>query len=109
MDGTNISTRSRVDVVLQLPRSATSRLQRELGAFARYCVTRIERELGAREHWQVTIAPTTGGVFASQVAVTDRGVETEQRGRGHDAALAIWDAMCRIEQILREQRVAVHP
>src|SRR5262245_12454425 len=108
MDGAG-TTRSRVDVVLQLPRSATSRLQHELGAFARYCVMRIERELGTRDHWHVSIAPTTAGVFASKVAVTDHGVATEQRGRGHDAALAIWDAMCRIEQILREQRVAVQP
>src|SRR5262249_43302354 len=37
MDGAVASTRGRVDVVLQLPQSATSRLQRELGAFARYC------------------------------------------------------------------------
>jgi len=103
----DVDTRTRVDVVLELPRANGSRLHRELAAFARYCVMRIERELGARERWHVTIAPSSGSAFGSRVSVVDHGIETAQRGSGRDAALAVWDAMCRIEQILRERRVAV--
>jgi len=99
-------TTRRVEVVLQLPRPSGSKLQHELGAFARYCVMRIERDIGAREYWRVTIAATVGGTFASLVVALDRGVETVQRGVGHDAALAIWDAMCRIEETLRERASA---
>jgi hypothetical protein len=31
----------------------TTRTQRELGAFARYCILRLERELGERDAWMV--------------------------------------------------------
>ena|ERR1051326_9073046 len=99
--------KNRVAVNLELPRVNGSRLHRELAAFVRYCVMRIERELGARERWQVEIAPTRGSGFGSRVSVVDRGIETAERGQGRDAALAVWDAMCRIEQILRERRTAV--
>jgi hypothetical protein len=71
-------------------------------AFARYCVARIERDLGEVEHWSVALAPTTGG-FQARVEVHDRRGYTEASATGHDGALAIWDAMCRMEQRLRER------
>jgi len=69
----------------------------------RYCILRIERELGEHEAWIVNIAPAASG-YASHIAVHDHGVILEDQGTGHDGALAVWDAMCSIEQRLREYR-----
>lgn len=93
----------RARVELQLHRGAGARQYRELGAFVRYCVSRIERELGEIEHWSVTIAPA-GGEFTSLVAVQDAGDAIESTGTGMDGPLAAWEALCRLEQRLREAR-----
>lgn len=93
-------------IEVQLPDRASARRHRELGAFVRYCVLRIERELGARERWSVTIARAAGAGFASSIAVRQAGVVLEETGTGHDDAAATWDAMCRIEQRLRERRAS---
>jgi hypothetical protein len=69
----------------------------------RYCVSRIERELGEIEHWSVTIAPA-GGEFTSVVAVKDGSDAIESTGTGMDGPLAAWEALCRLEQLLREAR-----
>ncbi|HEX8114067.1 MAG TPA: hypothetical protein VF516_40320 [Kofleriaceae bacterium] len=69
----------------------------------RYCVTRIERELGEIEHWSVTIAPA-GGEFTSIVAIKDGCEAIESTGTGMDGPLAAWEALCRLEQLLREAR-----
>jgi hypothetical protein len=90
-----------VDVTL-VQELETVRRRREVTAFARYCVARIERDLGAIEHWSVDVAPTTGG-FQARVEVRDRCWSSEARATGRDGALAIWDAMCRMEQRLRER------
>ena len=76
-------------------------MHRELGAFARYCIVRVERELGERAAWSVTISPALNG-YSSHVAVSDQDATIEGRGTGHDGTLAVWDAMCRVEQRLRE-------
>jgi hypothetical protein len=93
----------RARVELQLHQGAGIRQYRELGAFVRYCVSRIERELGEIEHWSVTIAPA-GGKFTSVVAVQDAGDAIESTGTGMDGPLAAWEALCRLEQRLREAR-----
>lgn len=93
----------RARVELQLHRGAGARQARELGAFVRYCVSRIERELGQIEHWSVAIEPSRGE-FASRVAVRQASEDLECRGRGMDGPLAVWDALCRVEQQLRESR-----
>ncbi len=93
----------RARVELQLHRGAGTRQYRELGAFVRYCVSRIERELGEIEHWSVTIAPV-GGEFTSIVAVQDGCDAIESTGTGMDGPLAAWEALCRLEQRLREAR-----
>ena len=93
----------RARIELQLHRGAGSRQYRELGAFVRYCVSRIERELGEIEHWSVTIAPASGA-FTSVVAVKDGSDAIEATGTGMDGPLAAWEALCRLEQLLREVR-----
>jgi hypothetical protein len=92
--------RSRIQV--KLPGWARPRQQRELTAFARFCIARLERELGELE-WVVTTVPEARGGFTSTVSAKQAGHEVESRGVGHDATLAIWDALCNIEQTLREQ------
>ena len=94
--------RARVEV--QLHDGAGTRQVRELGAFVRYCVSRIERELGEIDRWIVRIIPA-GGQFASLIAVRDGAGEIEATGVGLDGALAAWDALCKLEQLLREARV----
>ncbi len=93
----------RARVELQLHRGAGARQYRELGAFVRYCVSRIERELGEIEHWSVRIAPA-GGAFTSVVVVQDGADAIESTGTGMDGPLAAWEALCRLEQRLREAR-----
>ena len=93
----------RARVELRLPHGAGIRQYREVGAFVRYCVSRIERELGQSEHWSVTIAPA-GGEFTSVVSVQDAPDTIEARGLGMDGPLAAWDALCKLEQRLREAR-----
>jgi hypothetical protein len=96
------SRRDRVALCL-LDRRAPERIHRELGAFARYCVARIERELGAAEGWTITVDIASRG-FTSKVIVHHRGHDLDAVAHGFDGPLAIWDAMCQIEQRLRENR-----
>jgi hypothetical protein len=93
----------RARVQLQLHSSAGVRQYRELGAFVRYCVARIERELGEIGRWSVTIAPA-GGEFTSRVAVECGDEALQSTGLGMDGPLAVWDALCKLEQLLREAR-----
>ncbi len=95
------SARSRITVTLHT--AASPKQHRELGAFARYCILRVERELGERIEWIVDIKPALGG-FVSHIAVRDHGEVVEEQGNGPDGTLATWDAMCRLEQRLRERR-----
>lgn len=93
------TTRSRIDV--HLPRAASARQRRELTAFARYCILRLERELGERQAWLVEIAPTSGK-YATRIEVQDMCGALEANGVGFDGALATWEAICQLEQSLRE-------
>lgn len=81
------------------------RAAHELGAFVTYCVQRIERELGSFERWTVRIAPSAGELVA-HVRVHDGQDDREATSRGRDGAIAVWDAMCTVEQALREARAA---
>jgi len=94
---------NRARVKLQLHSGAGVRQYRELGAFVRYCVSRIERELGEIPQWSVTIAPS-GGEFSSRVAIESAEDSLESTGLGLDGPLAAWDALCKLEQLLREAR-----
>lgn len=90
---------SRIDV--HLPPATSPRQRRELTAFARYCILRLERELGQRQAWVVDIAPSSGK-YATRIAVHDLGGALEACGIGLDGALSTWEAICRLEQSLRE-------
>lgn len=89
---------------MQLPRAASNRQRRELTAFARYCIHRLERELGQRHAWIVEIAPTSGQ-YATRIAVIDLFGAVEANGVGLDGALSIWEAICRLEESLRESAI----
>jgi hypothetical protein len=78
-----------------------NRSRRELMAFVRYCVKRLERELGTLEGWEIAIEPQGQHLVAS-VSAHVNGEKIQARGDGHDAPLAIWNAMCRLEQPLRD-------
>jgi hypothetical protein len=100
--GVKPSTTTRIDV--QLPRAASNRQRRELTAFARYCIHRLERELGQRDAWIVEIEPRSGQ-YATRIAVIDLFGAIEASGVGLDGALSIWEAICRLEESLRESVV----
>lgn len=104
MATSTVSRQRRVDV--RVPRNASAKQERELGAFARYCVQRIEKDLGERQHWRVDIG-LGGRGYTALVEVQHLGLVIESRGYGHDGPLAIWDAMCRMEQELRDRRGAI--
>lgn len=104
MAHTTSSKRARIGV--RVPPGVSLRQERELGAFARYCVLRIEKDLGERELWNVEVDIRSPG-YAARVEVQHLGLELVTNGQGHDGPLAIWDAMCRIEQELRDRRGAV--
>ena len=87
-------------VKVSLPPGVTERQRRELGAFARYCAKRIEQQLGVDESWSVSIEIGPHIQFTSSVSVGS----TEGRGLSADAVLAVWEAMCRLEQRLLELR-----
>lgn len=93
----------RARIQLQLHSGAGVRQHREIGAFVRYCVSRIERELGEIDHWSVAIAPSRGA-FTSRVAVEAAGESLQSTGQGMDGPLAVWDALCKLEQLLRDAR-----
>ena len=90
-------------VELQLHEHASARQYRDLGVFVRYCVVGIERDVGRAEWWRVAIAPTRDG-FSCDVIIQDAETVIQATGRGLDGALAAWDALCSIEQHLRDGR-----
>lgn len=94
----------RTRIQVQLPAWASARQQRELTAFARYCVARLEREVGELEQWVVTANLDPRGGFTSTVTAHRAGVtDVVASGVGQDGTLAMWDALCNIEQALRER------
>jgi len=96
-------SQARERIAVPVPVYASPKRCHELGAFARYCILRVERELGEWQSWVVHVVPSPDG-YASHIALHDRGVLLEEQGSGQDGALATWDAMCRIEQRMRERQ-----
>lgn len=103
--GTSPSKPARIEV--RVPTESLKQ-ERELGAFARYCVQRIEKDIGERQHWTVEIGMRSS-MYTAYVEVQHFGQTLDARGEGSDGPLAIWDAMCRLEQELRERRAAQKP
>ena len=92
----------RWNVRVSFPPAVSERQRRELGAFVQYCVRRIGRELRVLRNWSVSLISGSSG-FASVVTVRVGGETIEGRGIGIDAALTIYDAMCRLEQAARDR------
>jgi len=78
-------------------------LRARLMVFARFCVARIAREIGGAEAWEVSYDRRDASTVA-QVRARMGDEVLVGRGTHVDPTLAIWDAMCRIEQRLREAR-----
>jgi hypothetical protein len=88
-------------VIVNMPESLDTQRRAEIDVFVRYCVARIERELDGIDAWEVW-ASELGAECAASVRGRRHGVSVEARGAGAELAGAIWDAMSRIEQRLRE-------
>jgi len=73
----------------------------ELASFAGFCAARISRDLRGIDSWDLYVV---GGLEQADVVLRARvGSETvEARATAIDAANAIWNAMCRIEQPIRD-------
>lgn len=76
--------------------------QDELIAFAGFCAARIARGLRGIDAWDLFVVGGLDG-HADAVLRVRVGCETvEARASACDAAHAIWNAMCEVEQPLRE-------
>lgn len=91
-------------VLLRLHEHASPRQYRDLGVFVRHCVERIERDVGRAKSWTVTIVPSNDG-FSSFVILENASVVLAT-GHGLDGARAAWDALCNVEQRLRNDNAA---
>jgi hypothetical protein len=81
--------------------------QDDLVAFAGYCAARISRDLTGIEAWDLFLVGGIDGQADAVVRVHVRGEVVEARASECDPAHAIWNAMCRIEQPLRDAAVAL--
>jgi hypothetical protein len=72
----------------------------ELVVFARYCADRIERELGPIE-WELSVRRGCAG-FTCVVRAGRDGRRVQVAGVGPQPTYAVWNAMCSIEQPLRD-------
>src|SRR5512140_1339240 len=69
--------------------------------FARFCVTRLTRELAGADGWEVSYDQRADETVAMvRARMGDQVVIA--RGAHADPAIAVWNAMCRIEQPLRD-------
>lgn len=74
-------------------------LREELRAFVLYCIGRIDREVEA-DTWDVRVA--VGAEFSIEVRAHVGGTSVAARSVGRDPVVATWNAMCQVEQPLRE-------
>jgi hypothetical protein len=91
-------------VELLLHDQVTARQHRELGAFVRYCIARIERDAEVADWWRVKILPARAS-FRCELIAQYRGVAIESAGEGLDGALSAWEALCKMEQLLRDNLI----
>lgn len=97
--GTNL------DVIFIRPAANAARERTGLIVLARYCVQRIVRDLAGIDSWTVTLQPN-GDRVTAEVRARVGNVAIEASGSDVHPAGAIWNAMCRIEQPLREAACA---
>jgi hypothetical protein len=74
----------------------------ELIAFAGFCAARIARGLRGIGAWDLYVVGGLDGQSDAVVRVHVAGGTVEVRARACDPAHAIWNAMCDVEQPLRE-------
>ena len=76
----------------------------ELAAFAGFCAARLSRDVRGIESWDLYLV---GGLEQADAVLRVRvGREViEVRASAIDPAHAIWNAMCRIEQPIRDAAV----
>jgi hypothetical protein len=87
---------------LRLPLSLTSSQINEVTTFTEYCTARIDRSVQQKaRRWRITLAASGTTFVAFAIAVTS-GSLVHARGSGREPVYAIWDALCRVEQPLRE-------
>lgn len=94
----------RAELKLAPPVSGGQR-QDDLVAFAGYCAARISRDLSGIESWDLYVVGGIDGRADAIVRVHVRGAIVEARASECDPAHAIWNAMCRIEQPLRDAAI----
>jgi len=74
----------------------------ELVAFAGFCAARIARGLRGIEAWDLYVVSGLEGQSDAVVRVRVGRETVEVRARACDPAHAIWNAMCEVEQPLRD-------
>ena len=100
------SARYRRRVAVQLPPAVGSKNQNE--SALRACAAGVVAEPGPGERatWDIPIGCYQSGL-RTQIVLEHLGQTLATRGAENDSELAVWDAMCRLEKMLRERRVAV--
>jgi hypothetical protein len=77
---------------------------KELATFAEYCTARIDRGVERQsDRWRIRIAPShTGTSFVAFAMAVACNTVVHARGTGSQPIYALWDALSRLEQPLRE-------
>lgn len=94
-----------IDLTFSSSAANVTRERTNLIVLARYCVLRIMRDLAGIDGWAVRLKPHADRVTADVRARVGSQV-VEASGSDVHPAAAIWNAMCRIEQPLREAACA---
>lgn len=93
----------RVRTDLRLAPAVSGGQEREdLIAFAMYCAARLTRDLRGVHQWDLFVVGGLDGSSDALVRAYVGAAEIEARSSACDPAHAIWDAMCKVEQPLRD-------
>jgi hypothetical protein len=74
----------------------------DLVAFAGFCAARIARDLRGIDAWDLFVVSGLDGHADAVVRVAVGNETVEARASACDPAHAIWNAMCQVEQPLRD-------
>lgn len=80
----------------------SGQLSGELLAFANQCSERIARGLHGISNWELWIASSLDGQTDAVVRAQVGAQIVEAKATAFDPAMAIWEAMCDVEQPLRD-------
>jgi hypothetical protein len=96
---------------VRFPPIVGSKHQPELAELTRCCIDRIGAEPGerARRETRGVASGISQSGFRTQFMLAHLGGTPAARSAIRGPELAVWDAMCRLEQMLRQRRaIAVH-